>query len=370
MSKAIEEANLDNIPDAVKDVESYKKYLELDTELNNREGRYHQTSDPGIIVDLCTTPHILKKKLSHLPIEEVDGIIELTHPWRSLLGQMAAAKRQAFGHLTRQEDDSHLGVIEAKQAELIEYFGKFYTIEEVFKIVTVDWGFPVAITNLKLFYKKHIEKIKELQEEYKQKVNDIRLHHKRARLDELQLMFNRRKQKYQEDESIANEKQLQSLIESIKKEVEGDLVVQGKLQVEIEEKINIQVEQQLLKDFNVTVVVISKIAGKLGINPLFLLSRLAHSRYAKFAGFGTEDDIEEAQIVYPSSLSYDMGALAKLAKVIEKEEQQMKSLPKVVETETVTSLKRKLLDELKSKEKLIIGSVQNVENNSFTEDKE
>lgn len=363
MSRPIEEANRGVIPAAVKDVEAYKRYLELDTQLNTREGRYHQTSDPDIIVDLCTTPYIIKKKISHLPTEEYDQIVELCTPWRSLVGHMAIAKRTAFGHLTRQEDDSHLGVIEAKQAELIEYFGKFYTAEEVFKIVTVDWGYVCSITALKHFYRRHVEKIKELQEAYKADVTDIRLHHKRSRLDELQMMFNRRKQKYEQDESIANERQMQLLLESIKKEVDGDLVINGKYQIEIEEKIHYQVEQELLKDFNVTAVVISRVAAKMGINPLFLLTRLAESRYAKFAGFGDGSHIQDAEIVHPSSVSYDMSKIALLSKKNEAVERVLKALPVLTEKDKVETvdIKRKLLDELRGKERVIKQTKSNIE---------
>ena len=70
---------------------------------------------------------------------------------------------------------------------------------------------------IKNVIKENITKIKELQENFKKDYSDIRLGYKGSRLEELQYIYNNRKSIYSKSNSREDEKELMTLIESIKK---------------------------------------------------------------------------------------------------------------------------------------------------------
>lgn len=118
----------------------------------------------------------------------------------------------------------------------------------------------VSVSQIKNVIKENITKIKELQENFKKDYSDIRLGYKRSRLEELQYIYNNRKSIYSKSNSREDEKQLMTLIESIKKEIQGDLVINGNINLQIEEKANFFIQKEMLKNLNISMYISSEIA--------------------------------------------------------------------------------------------------------------
>jgi len=144
-----------------------------------------------------------------------------------------------------------------------------------------------------------------------------------------------------------------SLLESIKKEVEGDIVINGKIEVNVEQTINMQIQQQIFKDLNITSLVLARVAAKHNVDPVKLMTKLALSQYAKFAGF-EEPDVsrEDDTITYPSQISYDLDAIRKIAEANESKEEREIEGEQVVVKKADKSVKAKLIAKInKNKEK-------------------
>jgi len=339
------------VPKGVVDEEAYNEFLQIEGLLNNSTSRFFATSDSNIVLDLCATSYTIGKKISHLPNEERGIILEKAREWRSTLGKHSILKRRAYGILKGAKNKG-LGAANSKEAEILDLFGRFYKTTEVHKIILKDWGFEVPIHTVREYFKKNIEKITELQESYKQSHSDIRLGYKRSRLDELTWLYGNLKEKYNRNQLREDAKVLQSLLEAIKKEVEGDLVINGKLQVNVEQTVNVKIQQDMLKDFNISALIISKVSGRMNVNPQYLLSRLANSIYAKFTGFALPDKSrEEDEIIYPSNVVYDLARIKEKNKQIITEDIDFKELPVVKEEEKpkIGSIRAKLLKNLADK---------------------
>ena len=181
-------------------------------------------------------------------------------------------------------------------------------------------------------------KIDELKKDWEQDYSDIRLGHRRSRLDELSWLYGKTKDKYKGYESREDAKLLLQILDHIKKEVDGDLVINGKIQVDIEQTINLQIQIEMIKEFNITAFIIAKIAGKLNINPLFLMSRLAHSHYAKFTGFAAanKDEMTEAEIYSPTSIVYNWEEIVNSNTILVQRDKELMQLPSISDAVIIT----------------------------------
>lgn len=345
--------NKDNIeiPDSVVDNKSYIEYKEMELAMENDASRKYQTTDIDIQIDLLTTQYIIDRMIRHLPQEEKDIIAKKASEYRSLLSKRNILKRKAFGTLNGAKSVTDgLGPAAIKKAEILNMYGRYYSTAEIHKVCIQDWNLPISIEALTQFSKKHLTQIEELRKDYDKNYDDIRLTHKKSRLGELTWLYQDRKDRYFQNPTDANSRELRAIINDIKKECEGDIVINGKIHLEIEETIRIQLKQEILREFNITQLVISSLAGRLNINPMFLLSRLANSTYSKFTGFAVSDDIDMEEIKYPSSLTYNIDDIKRRNSDIVEEERAIKILPVMIEEAIIIEdVKDDLLQRLKVK---------------------
>lgn len=321
-----------NYPKGVLDTEAYDKWEEMRKDFDNNPRRIYHTSNPNLKIDCAATIYIIEriKGFKELPVEEQEDIRERVREMRSITGKLAVLKRTSYGSIGKM-DTGGIGPAYERQAEILELFGRWYKPAEVHKIITKDWGYDIGFNSVNEFYKRHVEKITELQREYEQSHSDVRLSKRRARLDELSWLYSKTKHKYLEGESREDAKLMQSLLESIKKEVDGDIVINGKIQVDIEHTINVQVQQEMLKEFNLTAYIIAKIAGRLNVNPMYITARLARSMYAKFTGFkgASKQQMNEDEIYYPSGIAYNFDEMLKKNEQIVEEDKKQQALPEM-----------------------------------------
>lgn len=350
-------------PKGVINIEDYNNYLVFSDKWKNHIQRFYKTKDKKEI-DLAQSPDKIQEiiKPLKLPKNEVELITKINNEIYFLVQKATLFKKRAFGsnvvNLTEQgfvpDELSGCSPI------IIELAGRFYKAEEIHQVLCEDMEITsVTISQIKNVIKENITKIKEFQENFKKDYSDVRLGYKRSRLEELQYIYNNRKSIYAKSQNREDEKQLISIMENIKKEIQGDLVINGTLNLQIEEKANDYIQREMLKSMNISMFILARIAGKMNINPLMILSRLAHSRYAQFTGF-SEDGLSPTaisdEISYASSITYNWGKIESQNAIILEENEKMAELPKLTSGKRVLSLKDKLLEKLqKAKEPLDKG---------------
>lgn len=350
-------------PKGVINIEDYNNYLVFSDKWKNHIQRFYKTKDKKEI-DLAQSPDKVQEIIKPLKLSknEVELITKINNEIYFLVQKATLFKKRAFGsnvvNLTEQGfvPDELSGC----SPMIIELAGRFYKAEEIHQVLCEDMEITsVSISQIKNVIKENITKIKELQENFKKDYSDVRLGYKRSRLEELQYIYNNRKSIYAKSQNREDEKQLISIMENIKREIQGDLVINGTLNLQIEEKANDYIQREMLKSMNISMFILARIAGKMNINPLMILSRLAHSRYAQFTGF-SEDGLSPTaisdEISYASSITYNWGKIESQNAIILEENEKMAELPKLTSGKRVLSLKEKLLETLqKAKEPLNKG---------------
>ena len=212
-----------NIPPEVKDKEAYFAYLEFQKRLNRDSDRYFQTSDPGLVIDLFCTAALIRKQVKHLPVKEIEYILELAKKYREeYLGELSELKMKAFGKEELTSAEAADENLEGISTQLIEMFRKHYSHEEVWKYVVIELGMrSITKGDVERFYRKNIDTITQLKEEYRTSYTGVRLTHKRSRLEELSWLYETLKEKYYSTESVQIARECRTILKDIKAEVEG-----------------------------------------------------------------------------------------------------------------------------------------------------
>lgn len=355
------------VPPGVKDEEAWYKWQEMrESTIMKEEFRIIETSDPFLKIDLCIPAGTMRKRMGHLPQEEQATIEKRAKAVKVVQGKIAALKQKAFGIKQKGLYSMSESILDPQTGELIEYFGRFYSIEEVHKIVVQEWGYPVSKDLIGRFRKRHLDKIKERQEEYKRDYSDIRLGYKRSRLEELEWIYKIRKSRYEETQSQSDEKLMLQIIKQIKDEVEKDVLrIEGDINHKVETTINLHVQQDLFQSMTINDIIIGRIAARQGLNAAYLVERLHKSFYSRYSGFGDIDKhTNDEEVSYPSALVYNWDAIEKKHKEDKAKLEESKKPTSITDAKIVSDadvLKESLIAKLKKKQGDINESQSRVE---------
>lgn len=349
------------IPPQVTDKEAYLEYIRLQEKLTTDKDYYFQTSDPELIINTMSNAGRIEEVTRHLPPEEVQKILTIATRLRKISSKAAFLRKKSFG-LQRQGGNSQLIEVTYKRdhklfyaergSEVLEYFGRYFTIAEVHRIVTQEWLYPININTLKQYRVDNIDKITERQEEFKREIGDIRLGHKRSRLEEYSYLFATRRDIYSKSKHRDDSKELRAILEAVRKEVEGDtLTINGQLNINHELRIQTQINDQLMKGLNLKAFILASVSAKLGMDPVVLQHKLINSYYAKFTGFKPADnDLLADQIIYPSQLIYDFDMIkVENSKLIAEEAELVEALTPTIsaaDNDKVMDIKTMVLKKL------------------------
>lgn len=307
---------IDNLE--VKNQSAYNDFVVLSESPWITERRYYRPQhDKMLIIDMLVRKVEFTKAISHLPEEEkrfawvIKFIVERAYLALTKAKNAAIGQQHWVSSFQKTQIDDMV-IIENRKADIMALFGKMYSAEEVHKVVTQDWGVDVTIHAIENFRTRNLDKIVELQKDYSNNFNDVRLGYKKSRLEEYMWLYNETKQQYENTQSKEDRRFLKELLESIKREVEGDIIrIEGDLQVNIEHTLNIHVQQEIYKKLPINEIIMTRIAMRTGTNPLLLLYRLQNSYYSKFTGFIPKkpgaDDYHLPE--YPSAHVYDLDKL-------------------------------------------------------------
>lgn len=302
--------------DGIIDMSAYIKFVKLSKHPILNSKKTYVTSD-GQEINLAIFPHILKKKIEHLPIEEREEIEALKDEYFRVNNKLTVYKRNAYGLAQgrRKKSDVEKDITEMRKPELLEYFGRMFTIDEVTKIVNERWAIPVARKEILEFRTKYNAQIQQLIEKHKESYDDIRLGVKKSRMEELSLLYGGQKEKHQTTKSREDLKILLQILEQFRKEAEGErLTIDGKINMEYEVNINHHLQQQVFKTLNLKELILGKVAARMGVNPVKLIFSLNNSYYKKHSNVLGDFDPEESEnseTVYPSQLNYDFERIRK-----------------------------------------------------------
>lgn len=362
-------------PKGVVNTDDYNKYLVYKEKWENHPQRFYKKKikDKRIEIDLASSKDKVKSILnfSSLSQKEKDEILKINNEIILLIQTAVLHKKRAFGdnRVLLTEAGFVADELSGVTPIILDLSGRFYKPEEIHRVLCEDFEITfVTVNQIKNVVKDNLSKIKSLQEEYQKDYSDVRLAYKRSRLEELQQMYNNRKSQYNKNNyNREDEKALLGLLESIKKEIQGDMVINANVNLQIEEKSNFFIEQEMLKNLNISMFVLARICGRMNVNPNLVLSRLAHSRYAQFSGYsekGLSPTAATDPIDYASNIVYNWPQIEAQNEERVKEEKVLAQLPEI-ESPKVLTLKDKLKKRLKdAKQPLEEGKNNLLEKNS------
>tara|TARA_R110000772_G_C13310332_1_gene440633 strand:- start:35285 stop:36394 length:1110 start_codon:yes stop_codon:yes gene_type:complete len=357
-----------NIPDDVVNEEAYLKYLKIrDSKALKQGTRMISTSDISLVIDPLFLLDIIKDYIKNLPSEEQIAILERVKVVKILNKKKYKYKSDAFGKKSSPALDVTAGesgvmFLDERSSEVLEYFGRYLSIDEVLKILYVEWGIDVNRMQLTKFHSDHKDKIVALQETFRKDTNNVRLSHKRGRLEELSFLYGDRREKYEVSRSRAEADMMLKILKQVKDEMHiNTLNIKGEVTHKIQHTVAEHIEREIMGSLAINDIIIARAAFRMGVNPALLINRLHNSIYAKFSGFNvSSQDFMSEEVKYPSTMVYDWRAIAKKHKDKDAVEEYTE-FDEIPEKEVPNI--RKIREELKKKAAERKGVIDKVKDN-------
>jgi len=343
------------VPDGVLSKKAYIEWKTAEAALNSHPKRYYHLKDRDESVDCFMPVYSLKRKKDELFLgneEDFQECIKRSNFFITERGKLLKYRYKAIG---KSSKNNGIPLLLDRSAEILEMFGKYLTVTEVHKVITTEWNLPyVTIKQINHFQRQNIEAIKKLQETYVQSYNDLRLVHKKSRLQELSELYNDRKQKYKDTGKEPDYKLLLQTIEAIRKEIEGNkYTLDAAVKVDIDIALNSHIQQEVLREVNINQLIVAKVAARLGVNGMYLMEKLESSFYAKFTGFKKPDNNRQTDpINYPSQQLYNFDEIRLKDAQKRKEYEDAKIVEEetsIEEQEVMEEIRDKLKEALKKK---------------------
>ena len=289
-----------------------------------------------------------------MPEDERKVFLEKDKEARSLTGKLNAARNKLYGTDSLQESRA---LFDEYSTRVLELLGRGWTAQEVHAEL-LKRGVDIPYRTILDFHAKNREQVTALRNQFNEGIQDVSLSSKRSRLERLNYLYH---EIGQDSEKCSTpllrsnlSKELRGIIEQAKKEVEGEqlkLTVEGNIDVNATLTAAIE-SNKMLYGLTINQMVISRVAARLHLPSQYLIDRLAHSYYAKYNGYRTNDDLKTRPI-YPTSIQYDILSEEMQGKNAEWEEKQ-KTLElseplEIVHSELVESEKEEIKKRLKEK---------------------
>ena len=199
-------------------------------------------------------------------------------------------------------------VLTFRKADILELFGQYKNIDQVYEIIKNDWTFSIKRDKLTDFYYENLQDIQERRVRFQAQEKDFYLSTGTGRIESLSYLFTELMKLFDQTKQIKYSTEIRGIIEQVRKEVKGDeirLTVDGKIDI----TASIQADRTI-QDFNqklpINLFIISLVAAKKGINPMNLMAQLGNSFYSNYNGFNKLAG-EDEELKLPSHFinSYD-----------------------------------------------------------------
>jgi len=306
----------------VKDKKAYERYIKLKNHTLILKPEL-VTSDPTMEPirlgkSMMMPKDYFPKLIEHLEEDEQEQLKATFQEYKNIRGALIRAGRDAFVSLDRKASSEANQLLKSRAVELIELFGSFLSVNQIYKIVTGEWGMEINRKPLSQFQVDYEREITKKKEEYKTEWNELKLSHRRGRLEELQELYFDRKTIYlEEGKNRLDYIQLLQTIKLVREECQDPtLKIEHHISGRIEAVINQTIREDILKNLPIIEIVVGRVASSLKVNPSTILERLHTSIYSRFSGIETEslDDLK-AQPLYPSQMVYDWRQIEKIHEV-------------------------------------------------------
>lgn len=266
-------------PPEVTDKEAYQRYLKLKAHPILNGKKLMPLSD-GTMLNLGLPLPKLKERIKLLEEEEQARVMARKKVFSEIHCKANAWKQKAY---KIEGTGGHNAILDGKSAEMIDLFGRMYTVKEVHKVCVQDWKLDIAVSTVESFRKKHQQVILQKIEEFKRDYSDIRLSVKKSRLEELVWMYGQRKGIYELSKKKEDYDLMLKTLEQIRKEAEGDsLRLHGKLEIDQELTIQQHIRTEVFKTLNIKQIILGRISSKMGLHPLLLQKTIMDSYYQKY----------------------------------------------------------------------------------------
>lgn len=190
------------------------------------------------------------------------------------------------------------GLLNIRSSEILDLFGRFFTVKEVYKIINEKWGTTLTEDALYRFQIKNKLQIDKRKADYVLNAKELRLATDAGRLEVLSMLAYEMESKFEKTKSIEVSKELRSIVEQVRREIKGDeirLTVDGRIDIQATVQANVTLSE-LLKTLPINMIVIGLVAAKQKINPVSLIASLGNSYYSKFNGFSKLYDKSEVDL--------------------------------------------------------------------------
>lgn len=316
-------------PSKVVDIVAHAEFIRMSQiKILTKEGRMYPCSD-GSRVNLSQPIMYFQEKITHLSKEEQKFILGRKSLWAKLHARLIAKKRKAFGNTTQLPNvDKRIVnavmMLEERGKEIRGLYSRMFSPEEVQKIVVEEFKLPCTLETAVYFRKKHLKVITQGIERFKRDYSEMRLGHKRGRMEELVWLYRLAKDKYSSTDGHSHREFMLKLLEQLRKESEGDVIkVEGNIDLKIEATINHHMRAEVMAGLSISQIIIGRVAAKMNVQPYILTNRLAKSAYSKFNGMlGDVKDAEYEELKYPSASPYEYDAIKADYRMITREEEQ------------------------------------------------
>ena len=334
------------------DLESYYKWIELEQQEILNKNRVIEVD--GYTVNIGMPLHNFRRAIEHFPDEIQEDLLDQKEEFNKALSHCGGIKSLAFA-VPKSEMIQHKRIerLEEKKTEILELFGRMFSPEEVHRIAVQQLGLRVGLKEIVDFRRKYLIEITSKIEEFKRDFKDIRLAIKKGRIEELVFLYERVKDRWLATHMKSDQEFLLKLIEALRKETDGDLIkVEGDMTLKVEHNITVHLQKEITAKMNLTQIVLGRVASRLDINPVHMISQMTDSIYARFNSMVTsQDDVEDAEYVeleYPSNKPYDF------SQIEEKQKEHLKEKEKKDKELTLEhSQKNKEGEKLGIKEKML-----------------
>jgi hypothetical protein len=200
-------------------------------------------------------------------------------------------------------------ILDVRYAEVIDLYSKFYSTDEIVKIIADKWGLAIKYDVVKTFFVENKEKIERKRADFVLSSKESRLATDAGRLEILSKLAWEMEIKFDNNKSIETSKELRAIVDQIRKEVKGEeikLTIDGKIDINATIQANQTIHDSLQK-LPINMIVIGLTAAKQGLNPASLIGSLANSYYSKFNGFNKLSDKKEIELPgqYIKSYNWD-----------------------------------------------------------------
>lgn len=316
------------------------------------------TGSDGVKYSLGQIHTMLQKKIMHLPQEEQAKVMK----WKEMYYQLTSKKmnllRKAYGNHNKKISQRLTSPLDSKKQEIVELFGRMFTIAEVYRVCIEKFKFNKLNKNELIdFRTRHLEEITQKLEVFKREFTDLRLAIKKGRLEEMVQLYGDRKKIYEITKKADDHRLLLATLQQIKGEAEVDVLrIEGDININVDNVIRNQVEQDILKTINIKEIVLARIAARANVPVKMFLGQIEKSWYNRIFSEEATEDAEFEEIKSPSVQTYDFARIAQINEQREANKQleisdiEKSEILTPIESERSMTLKQALLQKIKEKQ--------------------